>query len=229
MNRANLQSIVKLSACQAFLFDLDGTLTDSEPGMMASLDYLVRQLGHTPDPEFNIRFVLGPPAEEWIRRVLGHYGDTRYEEGVELYRRHQSEGAVLLNSVYPQIPELLGALQSSGKRLFVATAKRTAIAERVVSHFGLRRYFDGVYGSTPDGSRNNKAVVIADLLRQQGLTGAQCAMIGDRSYDMRAASENGLIALGALWGYGSEVELSEHGAWKCFHTPQEIAQEVFAR
>ena len=62
MNRANLQSIVKLSACQAFLFDLDGTLTDSEPGMMASLDYLVRQLGHTPDPEFNIRFVLGPPA-----------------------------------------------------------------------------------------------------------------------------------------------------------------------
>jgi len=210
---------------QALLFDLDGTLTNSKPGIFASADYLVRKLGYTPDPAFDLSFILGPPSEEWMEIVLGHYGDDRFREGAELYRTHQKDGAYLLNAPYAGIVEVLSGLEARGIKLYVATAKRIDIAKSVLSHFGLDHHFCGVYGSTPDGSRNDKAVVIAELLRLERLDPETTAMVGDRSYDMVGACKNGLTALGALWGYGSKQELTEHGAWKCFQNPQELLAE----
>jgi phosphoglycolate phosphatase len=212
----------QLSNLQTILFDLDGTIADSKPGIYASVEYLLRELGHQTDPAYDLRFILGPPAEEWIEKVLGHYGDNRFTEGVALYRKHQNEGGVLISSIYPQIPELIAGLRQHGVELFVATAKRTEVARHKLAHFGVDGLFTRIHGSTPDGRRNDKAVLIQEVLELERLDPDKTAMLGDRLYDMRGARRNGLMALGALWGYGSEQELVENGANRCFATPKDL-------
>lgn len=213
----------RISALNAILFDMDGTIADSKPGIFASIDYLLRELGHTPDPGFDLAFVLGPSAEGWMGKVLGHYGDNRVREGVALYRAHQNETGLFLSSLYPGIADLLGTLREHGVDCYVATAKRSEAAQRILSQFGLESFFKGVHGSTPGNS--DKVALIAKVLEAHRLNPKDTGLLGDRMYDMEAAGKNGLVALGALWGYGSEKELSEHGASSCFASPRDLMAE----
>jgi phosphoglycolate phosphatase len=206
----------------AILFDLDGTIADSRPGIFASIEFLLRQLGHTPDPTFDLNFVLGPPAEEWMKKVLGHYGDERFEEGVALYRAHQNEVGMFLSSIYPEIPDLLRGLCSRKIAIYVATAKRTAVAQRILRHFGLDSLFQSIHGTSPDRKNLDKAVLVSELLQERGLNPTKTAMLGDRKHDVSAARRNGVTGLGALWGYGSEQELRENGASFCFQAPLDV-------
>lgn len=215
----------KISALNAIIFDMDGTIADSRSAIFASIDYLLRQLGHTPDPGFDLAFVLGPPAEAWMGTVLGHYGDNRCQQGVTLYRAHQSDGALLLSTPYPGIAELLEKLRERGVDTYVATAKRTEAARQILNHFHLDSFFKNVYGSTPDGKNSDKVALIANILHANGLSPSKTGLLGDRMYDMEAARNNGLLALGALWGYGTETELSEHGASACFAAPHDLMAE----
>lgn len=206
----------------AILFDLDGTIADSRPGIFASIEYLLRQLGHAPDPSFDLNFVLGPPAEEWIKKVLGHYNDERLEEGVALYRSHQDEVGIFLSSIYPEIPDLLRGLCLRNVDLYVATAKRTEVAQRILRHFSIESLFQSIHGTNSGRKNWDKAVLIADLLQERGLDPAKTAMLGDRKQDVGAARRNGVAGFGALWGYGSKQELMEHGASLCFETPLDV-------
>jgi phosphoglycolate phosphatase len=215
----------RISALNAILFDMDGTIADSRPGIFASIDFLLRQLGHIPDPGFDLAFVLGPPVEAWIGEVLGHFRDTRLQEGVALYRSHQNETGLFLSSIYPGIAELLGKLRERGVDSYVATAKRTEAARRILNHFGLETFFKSIHGSTPDGKNTDKVALIAEVLEANRLNPANTGMLGDRMFDMEAARKNGLVALGALWGYGTEMELSGHGAWSCFARPLDLMAE----
>ena len=215
----------RISALNAIVFDMDGTIADSRAGIFASIDFLLRQLGHTPDPGFDLAFVLGPPAEAWMGKVLGHYGDDRCQQGVALYRTHQKEGGLFLSALYPGIAELLGKLRERGVDTYVATAKRTEAAQQILSHFGLESFFKCIYGSTPDGKNSDKVALIAKVVEANRLNPRNTALLGDRMYDMEAAHKNGLVALGALWGYGTEMELSEHGASSCFAAPHDLMAE----
>ena len=72
--------------------------------------------------------------------------------------------------------------------------------------------FDGIYGSEPDGSRDGKPELIADILRRETIRADEAIMVGDRRYDIAGAHANGLRAIGVLWGYGARQELEEAGA-----------------
>ena len=118
------------------------------------------------------------------------------------------------------VPEMLERLRPA--RLLVATAKMARFAERIVTHFGLGPYFSGVYGAEPGGRFDDKADLIAHMLRREGLAPEATVMIGDRGLDVVAARANGLRAVGVLWGYGSERELREAGADRLCAKPAEL-------
>lgn len=212
----------------AVLLDLDGTLVDSKPGILASHAAALRELGHEPDPAYDLTFVIGPVLGDVIGEVLAHYGDTRVDEAVAAYRRHYAESGIFDLAPYDGVTALLPALKAAGLRVFLATSKRTVFASRILDHLDLSRHFDGIYGSEPDGFRDGKPELIADILRRHDLDPHASVMVGDRRYDIAGAHANRLRGIGALWGYGGRPELEAAGADLLVETPASLRTALAA-
>ena len=106
------------------------------------------------------------------------------------------------------------------------TAKPERFAKEIVRHFALGEFFEAVYGPSEDGVLHDKGVLVAHVLRSEGVVSESAAMIGDRAHDVLGARQNGAHALGALWGYGSRAELEEAGAHALVAHPDEIVRAL---
>lgn len=196
---------------KAILFDLDGTLTDSGPGIMHCLTLALTEMGEAVPPTEILRRFVGPPLTEAFAEHCGM--DTeRAEEAIRVYRKHYSAGGLFENTVYPGIPEMLAALCELGLPLCLATSKPEHYAKQIMEHFDLAQYFAYIGGALTDGKRREKAEVIAYVLETTGLAADECVMIGDRKYDVEGAASFGIPTLGVTWGYGDRAELLEAGA-----------------
>ncbi len=209
------------------LFDLDGTLTDSAPGILNCLRYALEKMGEPIPDEGTLRRFVGPPMRDALMEIL-HFSPERSMQGVAFYRERYSQTGLFENRVYPGIPELLETLRKAGMRLCVATSKPTPYTVRILERFGLGEYFDAVSGSELDGSRDHKADVIRHLVVSHGVRPEEAVMVGDRFYDVLGAKENGIPTLGVLFGYGSAEELLQAGAWKLAHDTEEAARILLA-
>jgi phosphoglycolate phosphatase len=216
------EGVVPPMTTRTALLDLDGTLTDSRPGIVGSVRAALRSLGHAPDPAEDLSWLIGPPMEQVIGRVLAPYGDTRAEEAVRLYRQHYAAGGMFENAVYPGIPAALEAFAAAGWTLFVATAKRTRFAVPILEHFGLARHFRAIYGSEDGPRLDTKPVLLAHILAEQGFDPARAVMIGDRHHDIEGAKANGMAAIGVAWGYGGGAELAAAGADAVAGRPEDL-------
>ncbi len=212
------------------LFDLDGTLTDSAPGIMESVQYAYAQLGiEAPDAD-TLRTFVGPPLHVSSAR----YGvaASEYEEFLRQYRVKFTDGGMLNNSVYPGIVELLDTLTARGMPMAVATSKPEKYARQILEHFGLAHYFRFIAGATMDGTRSAKADVIehclASLTPLLGqLPGVdRILMVGDREHDVNGARLHGIDTVGVSWGYALPGELIAHGAVAVIDKPQELLDLV---
>jgi phosphoglycolate phosphatase len=191
-------------------FDLDGTLTNPKPGITRSIQYALGQLGHTVPTEDELTWCIGPPLHASLKKLVG--SDERADQALALYRERFADVGLFENETYRGIEETLSRLAATGRRMFVATSKPAVYAERIIDHFGLRRYFERVYGSELDGTRVDKGELLRYALETAKVDPAQAIMIGDRSHDIVGARSNGMTAIGVLYGYGSEDELKRAGA-----------------
>jgi phosphoglycolate phosphatase len=208
------------------LLDLDGTLIDSYPGIMASCVAALRALGHEPDAGLDIRRLIGPPLEDVLRVLLQSYGDDRVGEAVAAYRRHYGDSGFLGSVPYPGIGEALAAMQRNGLRVYLATSKRATFASRILEHLQFTRYFDGIYGSVPSGELDHKPELLAHVLSERGLSPSNSLMVGDRRHDIAGAHAVGMRGLGVLWGYGSRDELETAGADRLVDSTADLARTV---
>jgi phosphoglycolate phosphatase len=196
---------------RVLLFDLDGTLTDSRLGIVRCMRHALERLQAPCPSDAVLASHIGESLRATFATLLAAPEPTRVERAIALYRERFADTGLYENEVYPAIPTALERL-AGGARLYVATQKFAPYAERIVDHFGLRRYFAGVYGTDFAGRLDDKAAVIAALLRAEGVAPSEAVMIGDRALDVVAARDNGVRAIGALWGYGSRAELADAGA-----------------
>lgn len=203
-----------------YLFDLDGTLTDPKLGITTCIRHAMAQLGRPLDAAHNLDFCIGPPLQNSFAALLGNA--SLVPQAIELYRERFKERGMFENEVYAGIPEALAEL-SKREALYVATSKPRVFAEVIVRHFGLAEHFRGIYGSELDGQNSDKTALIAKLLADEKIDGADATMIGDREHDMIGAKNNGLRAWGVAWGYGSQEELMGAGAAGIFMSPSELA------
>jgi len=194
------------------LFDLDGTLTDARPGIVACIRHAVEGMGHPCPADDVLATFIGPPLRGTFAALLGTTDPDRIEAAMARYRERFGVTGLFENRVYDGIPEMLAAVGAKVSSAFVATSKPTVYAERIVRHFDLAQHFARVYGAELDSSLDDKATLVAHLLAREGIARGNAVMIGDRAADVRAAHANGLRAIGVLWGYGSERELREAGA-----------------
>ena len=194
------------------LFDLDGTLTESAPGITNSIKHTYKHYGITDYDEAELHKFVGPPLIESFMRYCG-FTQEKASEAVDVYREYFSTKGLFENAVYGGIPECLETLKNAGFKLAVATSKPQVFCERILEHFDLAKYFDVVKGIPLDDEQMTKAQVIAYALGALGVTDKiEAVMIGDRDYDVKGAKENGISCVGVLYGYGSRSELESAGA-----------------
>jgi phosphoglycolate phosphatase len=206
----------------AYLFDLDGTLTDPREGITRSIAYALERLEIVPPPLAQLEFAIGPPLRPSLARLIGTDSREAVEIALAHYRERFADVGLFENRLYDGIVEALEGLRANGATLVVATSKPAIYARRIVEHFGLGRHFAEVHGCELDGTREDKRDLIAYILPHHGFAAARAVMIGDRGADMRAARHHGLGAVGALWGFGTRDELTDHGAHALCEGPREL-------
>ena len=193
------------------LLDLDGTLTDSRPGITRSIDHALTRLGLAIPSEVELVQLIGPPLKQTFASLLPDPTGVNVDEAIRLFRERFADIGIFENSVYSGIPESLEKMLSDGFHLFLATSKLQIFARRILKHFNLDHFFHGVYGSEMDGTRQDKADLIEHLLETENINCQEAVMIGDRSHDIIGGIANNLPTIGVLWGYGSKLELESAG------------------
>ena len=206
------------------LFDLDGTLTDSGPGIMKSCKYAFEQLGvPIPSPQ-ELRKVVGPPLNI-IFPTLG-IPEDKVDEAINLFRdKYNNHGGVFDNSVYPGIEDMLSKLKDLGYKLYVATSKPEETARLVMSHFNIDKYFDYIAGGSIALNRAKKSDVLKYLLDTIDCSGG-IIMIGDTHYDVIGAHELDIPCIGVAWGYGDIDTMNDEGVDAVIKKPGDIFELI---
>ncbi|WP_308798352.1 HAD hydrolase-like protein [Agromyces silvae] len=194
----------------AVLFDLDGTIVDSEAEITRSLAHTFSSMGvPVPDAE-TLRSYVGPPLLDSLRMTAG-FTDADAWEALNVYRDHYD--LHLLNSpVFPGVAGVLERLHAAGMPVALATSKPESMARAVLEHNDLAKYFTVIAGASEDEERSTKADVVREALARlgaQGIDTADAVMVGDRGYDTLGALANGVPTIMVEWGYGSPAEAGD--------------------
>jgi len=202
------------------LFDLDGTLVDSTPGIWASIRVAAAALGLPEPTPGQLRSMVGPPLDDGFAGAFGLAADD-VVRAVAAYREHYAAGAMFDAEVYAGVPDLLAGLRADGAVLAVATSKPEPFAVRVLDHVGLLAQFASVHGATLDGTVRHKDEVVAAALAAHP-DGDRPVLVGDRSHDVLGARAHGLPCIGAGWGPAPPGELAAAGAAAVAATPADV-------
>jgi phosphoglycolate phosphatase len=208
----------------SLLFDLDGTLTDSGPGIKRCVRHAYDKLGYTSPEETELNTFVGPPLDT----SFASHGipEDQVWEAIRLFRDRYNVTGKYENTPYAGIRELLEELKEEGYHLFVATSKPEALAKDVLHHFDLDIYFEEIAGATFDRTRVDKDAVIAWLLSKADVSKA--VMIGDTRFDVLGAKRHGIPCIGVSWGYGTRQSLEEAGAIAIVDTMSALKEAVTA-
>jgi phosphoglycolate phosphatase len=206
----------------AVFLDLDGTLTDPKPGITSAVRHALLSLGLPAPDADDLTWTIGPPLVESFARL----GAPDPQAALALYRAHYTAGGLFDAVLFPGILHALADLRDHGHRLYIATAKPHAYAQKVTAHFGIAPYMVGEFGPELDGTRNDKAELLAHALDVTGESRADSIMVGDRRLDLEAARANGMQAVAVAWGYGTADE--HEGADLVLAQPQDLATGVLA-
>ena len=208
------------------LFDLDGTLTDPGLGITNSVAYALKRWNIEVADRTSLYKFIGPPLQDSFAKYYG-FSQEDALRAVEVYREYFREKGLYDNEVYPGVKDMLKALRNQGKTLIVATSKPEAFAIKILKHFKLDGYFTVIAGATMDSSRSKKGDVIAYALKEAGVADkSRAVMVGDREHDIFGAQENGLDAIGVLFGYGDREEMEKAGATYIAPTVEDILKYI---
>jgi phosphoglycolate phosphatase len=206
----------------ALIFDLDGTLTDSKPGILSCLRKVLA--AHKVDHPGPLDQFVGPPIEEWAIALMPTASDEARAALARDYRACYDREGWKNNSVFPGVREMLAELRRLGFPLYVCTSKGQHFAVRILDLFDLTGLFTAIYGDKTDYASHSKVDLLARLLRESSLDSNSAWMIGDRIFDFQAAQANGIRCMAAGWGYGPPEELALADATA--RTPADVAALV---
>jgi phosphoglycolate phosphatase len=195
----------------AVLFDLDGTLVDSAPGIFHCFEHTFRMMHREAPSRAAMRPFLGPPLEETFRDSLGMTGDD-LERAVAIYRAEYAAGGAITAELYPGVIDVVRAVRKAGIPVALATSKVETGVRMVLRHFELDEDFDVLGTASDDDVRSAKADVVRfalDALDEAGADISRVVLVGDRIHDVEGAAIHGVDSVLVQWGYGTEDEWSE--------------------
>ncbi|ATO56261.1 haloacid dehalogenase [Loigolactobacillus coryniformis subsp. coryniformis] len=192
---------------QALFFDLDGTLTDSQLGIVNSIKYSLNKLQLPELDDATLKLFIGPPLLASYQKYCG-LSAVDAQQALLAYREYYTDKGILENKVYAGIPSALAQLQQN-YQLYITTSKPELYAQQISDHFALSQYFTAIYGASMDETRAGKSEIIAYAQTETGLVhGQNLVMVGDRENDINGAHDHGLQSIAVTYGFGSQDELS---------------------
>lgn len=192
------------------IFDLDGTLTNSEEGIINSVSFALDQLKITGYSRDDLLKFIGPPLLDSFCQFMT-LDKTQGEKAIALYRQYFTTKGIYQNSLYPGMKNLLANLKTQGYRLCVGTSKPTPFAKRILDHFDISHYFEYIMGSNLDNTKTDKAEIISSIMEHfPEITHSKMLMIGDRCFDIQGARDVGIDSMAVLYGFGDEAEFDTY-------------------
>lgn len=204
-------------------FDLDGTLSDPEHGLVEGFIYAFGKMGvENYGTRASLRRFIGPSLYEVWQDEFGFTKETVID-AIEKFREYYNIYGWWDNKLYDGIREMLAELKARGKTVFLATSKPEDTARKIISHFRLDEYFDFQGGASGD-TRDHKWQVLEYSMKSVNALPESTVLVGDRKYDAEGAKICGIDSIGVLWGHGSKEELSESGFTHIVATPRELLE-----
>jgi pyrophosphatase PpaX len=192
----------------AILFDLDGTLLDTQELILASYRYTTREVLGETLPDESMLPLIGIPLLNQMRIIAPKHAD----ELVEVYREHNARMHNELIRSFEGTQEALNALCAEGKRLVVVTSKRNEPARRGLECFGLQNYFEFIIGSDDTAKHKPDPEPLLLAVERLAVPVDACVYVGDSPYDMQAARAANITGIAALWGMFPRDTLMAAGA-----------------
>ena len=204
------------------LFDLDGTLTNPERGLVSGFEYAFKKLGIDYGERESLKRFIGPPLYEEWQKVFG-FTPEESAAAIAKFREYYDVYGWWDNEPYEGIRDTLSELKKRGYTLAVATSKPEDTAKRVLNLFDLTGYFDFIGGALRSTERDKKSDVIRYVLSSLGVSElSRVVLVGDRKFDAEGADAVGIDSIGVLWGHGSAEELSSSDFVEIISSPQEL-------
>ncbi len=192
--------------------DLDGTLTDSKPGIVNCIKYALEKMGEEIPPEKELNKYVGPPLYVSFTTFNG-YDDANAKLAIKYYRERFGTIGLFENRAFDGAEEFLKKLTENARIPVLATSKPKVYADAIIKKYGLRPYFKVVSGAELDGTRDDKYEVIEYAIEQlKNPDRSRILMVGDREQDVFAAKKSGIDVCGVTFGYAEDGELENAGA-----------------
>ena len=185
------------------IFDLDGTISKSAPGILNAFEYALDKMGKSYSRDDLYKYI-GPPLRDSFVKELG---EDLADQGADFYRDYYFKKGLYETEIYDGIKELMENLNSDGFKIYLATSKGEESSEKILDHFEILDNFSYISGSS--NNKNTKKKVIEYLLKENNLKSCESIMIGDRSYDIEAANELDIKTIGVTYGYGKKEEFGK--------------------
>ncbi|MBQ7385135.1 MAG: HAD hydrolase-like protein [Ruminococcus sp.] len=209
------------------LFDLDGTLSESAPGIRKCIELTLQKLSKpVPDLSDYSKFI-GPPLADTFSGLCGLSAEDT-QKALVIYQDFYKIHGLKANRLYDGIEELLKKLYESDAKIAVCSSKQQKPADNVCNFLGITGYFDAVCGSAPDGSRKEKEEVIPYTVNVLGgKISDKVVMIGDTKFDAKGARLNNVDFIGVNYGYGTYETMTAEGASVFADSAQDLEKLLF--
>ena len=210
-----------MSNYEYIIFDLDGTLINSEEGITKSVQFALNKMGMECNREDLVCFI-GPPLKSSFEDQYD-FNEAQVAEAIGYFREYFSEYGLCQHELYDGVREVLKTLKEQGKTILLGTSKPEEFARKILDQYDITSYFDYICGASMDEVRSEKADVLAYALELSQITELEkCIMIGDRKHDVIGAKMVGIETIGVTFGFGDREELEKAGAKYIVDTTQEI-------
>jgi phosphoglycolate phosphatase len=190
---------------EALIFDLDGTLVDTAPDLMAATNHTLSLIGRPPIPEVKFRHLVGHGALNLVKRGIAETGATvddatvkrLYDALLDYYGAHIATGSKVFAGVVP----LLEKAKDRGIRMGVCTNKVEHLSNKLLDQIGLAKYFDAVVGGDTLPVMKPDVAPYNEVARRLGVPPLSSIMFGDSETDIRTAQNVGVPVIAVSFGY----------------------------
>ena len=205
-----------------YLFDFDGTLCDTTEGIFNSVIYSLKCYGIEESDMEKLRFFVGPPLFKSYK-TLYNVSDDDANWLIAKYRERYKDKAAEESCIYEGVKEMLSALKGRGKKIAVASSKPKKFVDEISQYHDIYKYYDFVSAEDFKNNHSSKEDLINRCFDFFGNPEKEkVIMIGDRFYDIDGAKAVGVDSAGAVYGFGTEEELSKAGATYILNSPKDL-------
>lgn len=197
---------------KAVLFDLDGTLIDSSPGIIRSVIYALDYYGMVEEDTDKLKCFIGPPLSMSFEKYY-NFSHDKAMEAVDIFRERYNIKGYLECELYPGVKECLSKLKEDGYIICLASSKPEVTCKKILEAKGILEYFDCVTGSTLDGTIETKEEVLQELFRRcNNIDREEMVLIGDTVFDTEGAKKVGIKSIAVSFGFGDAKDMIESGS-----------------